>query len=114
VFDDPNLSPPPRKGISTYTIVSLIVFGLALAYVVGVFYMRWHSNRVIEERAAEKQRSHDERVVQAQGRRPLRDSQFLCESRGDSARRFDHAVLQRFERQIGDAPAAIECRLAGV
>jgi hypothetical protein len=67
VFDDPNLSPPPRKGLSTYTIVTLVVFGLALAYVVGVFYMRWRSNRVIEERAAETERSHDEKVVQAMG-----------------------------------------------
>jgi hypothetical protein len=67
VFDDPNLSPPPRQGISTYTIVSLVVFGLAVAYVVGVFYMRWHGNRVIEERAAETERSHDEKVVQAMG-----------------------------------------------
>ena len=67
MFDDPNLSPPPRQGISTYTIVSLIVFGVALAYVVGVFYMRWHSNRVIEERATERERSHNEKVVQAMG-----------------------------------------------
>jgi len=67
VFDDPNLGSPPRKGMHAYTIVSLIVFALALAYVGGVFYMRWNSNRVIEERAAETQRSHDQKVFQAMG-----------------------------------------------
>ena len=33
MFDDPNLGPPPRKGMSVYLVVSLIVFGLAAAYV---------------------------------------------------------------------------------
>jgi hypothetical protein len=66
VFDDRNLA-PPRKGMHAYTIVSLIMFGLAFAYVGGVFYMRWHSSRVIAERAAEEERSHDQKVFQAMG-----------------------------------------------
>jgi hypothetical protein len=67
VFDDPNLGPPPRKGMSVYLVVSLIVFGLAAAYVGGVFYMRWNGDRVIQERAAAAKREQDQRVFEGMG-----------------------------------------------
>jgi hypothetical protein len=67
VFDDPNLEPPPRKGMSMYVVVTLIVFGLAVLYVGGVFYTRWHRDSVIQEQAATAKREQDQRVFQAMG-----------------------------------------------
>jgi hypothetical protein len=67
VFDDPNLGPPPRKGPSTYVVVTLIVFVLAAAYVGGVFYFRWHGDRVIREKAAAAKRTEDQKVFEGMG-----------------------------------------------
>jgi hypothetical protein len=67
VFDEPNLGPPPRKGMSIYVLVTLIVFILAATYVGGVFYSRWHSNRVIQEQAATAKRAEDQKVFEGMG-----------------------------------------------
>jgi hypothetical protein len=67
MFDDPNLGPPPRTGMRNYVVVTLIVFVLAAAYVGGVFYSRWHSNRVILEQAATAKRAEDQKVFEGMG-----------------------------------------------
>jgi hypothetical protein len=67
VFDDPNLQPPSRARMSSYVIVTLIVFGLAVAYVGGVFYFRWHGDRVRQEQAAAAKRSEDQKVFEGMG-----------------------------------------------
>jgi hypothetical protein len=67
MFDDPNLGPPPRKGMSTYVLVTLIVFGLGAAYVGIVFYTRWHSDRVMQERAADAKRDEAKKVFDGMG-----------------------------------------------
>jgi hypothetical protein len=67
VFDDPNLGPPPRKGMSVYVIVTLIVFGLAVVYLGGVFYTRWHRDRVILEQADAAKRAEDKTVFEGMG-----------------------------------------------
>jgi hypothetical protein len=50
-----------------YVMVSLVVVCLAAAYVGGVFYTRWHGDRVIQERASEAERAHDQKIFQAMG-----------------------------------------------
>ncbi len=67
MFDDPNLGGPPRTGMSIYTIVTLIVFGLAVLYLGGVFYMRSQRDRAIQERADATKREHDQNVFQMMG-----------------------------------------------
>jgi hypothetical protein len=67
VFDDPNLAPPPPRRISIYVLVTLIVFVVAAAYVGGVFYFRWHSDRVILEQAAAAKRAEDQKVFEGMG-----------------------------------------------
>lgn len=67
MLSDPNPGAPPRAGMRMYVIGSLVVLCLAAAYVGSVFYMRWNGNRVMEERASETERSHDQKVFQAMG-----------------------------------------------
>ena len=47
------LGSKPRTRVHIYTVVSLVALGLAVDYVCAVFYLRWDSNRVIAQRAAE-------------------------------------------------------------
>jgi hypothetical protein len=67
VLNDPNPGDPPRKGMHVYTIVSLVIFGLAIAYLGGVFYMRRQRDRAIQERAEATKRQHDQNVYQMMG-----------------------------------------------
>jgi hypothetical protein len=67
VFDDPNLGSPPRKGMNNYVLVTLVVFGLGVAYVGGVFYTRWHRDRVMQEQAAAAKRDEDRKVFEGMG-----------------------------------------------
>lgn len=67
MFEDPNLGPGPRQGMSTYVVVTLVVFVLAAAYVGGVFYFRWHGDRVIREQAAAAKRAEDQKVFEGMG-----------------------------------------------
>jgi len=60
-------APEPRSGMSWYVIVTLVVLLIGAVYLGGVFYSRWHSNKVIEERAADTERQHDGKVYQAMG-----------------------------------------------
>jgi hypothetical protein len=67
VFDDPNLKPPPRKGMSKYALVTLVVFGLGAAYVGIVFYARWHRDRVMQEQATAAKREEAKKVFEGMG-----------------------------------------------
>ncbi len=67
MFDDPNLAPPPRKGMSIHVVVTLIVFGVAVVYLGGVFYMRSHRDRVVQDQAGAAKQEHDQRVFQMMG-----------------------------------------------
>jgi hypothetical protein len=67
VLTDVHPEPPPRKPINTYAIVSTVVFVLAAAYVGGVFFVRWHQNRAIEERAAAAKRDQDQQTFEGMG-----------------------------------------------
>ncbi len=67
MFDDPNLKPPPREGMSKYIIVTLIVFGLGAAYVGIVFYTRWRGDRVMQEQATAAEREEDREVFEGMG-----------------------------------------------
>jgi hypothetical protein len=67
VFDGPDLGPPPRQGMNIYVIVTLVVFCLAVAYVGGVFYMRWHRDRVMQEQTAAAKRAEDQKVFEGMG-----------------------------------------------
>ncbi|HXA78904.1 MAG TPA: hypothetical protein VNV41_17355 [Candidatus Acidoferrales bacterium] len=67
MFDDPNLRPPPRKGMSIYVLATLTVFGLAVVYLAGVFYTRWHGDRLVQEQTAAAKREQDQRVFQMMG-----------------------------------------------
>jgi hypothetical protein len=67
VFDDPNLRPPPRKGMSIYVLATLTVFGLAVVYLAGVFYTRWHGDRLVQVQTAAAKREQDQRVFQMMG-----------------------------------------------
>jgi hypothetical protein len=58
---------PPRSGVNLYVVIPIVVFLLAALYVGGVFYSRWRSNRVIQTKAADSERTHDEKVYQAMG-----------------------------------------------
>ena len=67
MFDDPNLGTPSRKGTSSYVLVNLIVFGLAVVYLGGVFYRRWHRDRMVQEQTTAAKREQDQRVFQMMG-----------------------------------------------
>ncbi len=67
MLSDPNPEASPRAGMRVYAVVSVVIVCLAAAYVGGVFYARWHSDRVIEERASDAARSHDQKIFQAMG-----------------------------------------------
>lgn len=58
---------PPRSGLNLYVLIPVIVFVIGALYVGGVFYSRWHSAEVIEAKAADAERSHDEKIYQAMG-----------------------------------------------
>jgi hypothetical protein len=58
---------PPRSGVNLYVVIPIVVFLLAALYVSGVFYSRWRSNRAIQTKAADSERTHDEKVYQAMG-----------------------------------------------
>jgi hypothetical protein len=67
LFDDPNLKPPPRKGMSKYVLLTLVVFGLGAAYLGIVFYARWHGDRVMQEQATAAKREEDKKVFEGMG-----------------------------------------------
>jgi hypothetical protein len=67
VFENPNLGPPPRKGMSIYVVATLIVFVLGVAYVGGVFYTRWHRDQVRQEQAAAAKRDEAQKVFEGMG-----------------------------------------------
>lgn len=67
MFDDSNLGPPPRKGMSIYVLVTLIVFGLGVVYVGGVFYTRWHRDQVMQEQVAAAKRDEAQKVFEGMG-----------------------------------------------
>jgi hypothetical protein len=60
-------TPEAREGLSWYVIVTLVVLLIGAVYVGGVFYSRWHSNKTIEEHAADSEREHDGKVFEAMG-----------------------------------------------
>ena len=66
MLTDPNPE-PPRSGMNLYVVIPIAVFLLSALYVGGVFYSRWHSTREIETKAADTERTHDEKVYQALG-----------------------------------------------
>jgi hypothetical protein len=59
--------PEPRPAMSWYLVVTLVVLAIGAVYVGGVFYSRWHSNRMIQVRAADAEREHDSKVFDAMG-----------------------------------------------
>ena len=66
MLTDPNAE-PPRSGVNLYVLIPIIVFVIGALYVGGVFYSRWHSTQAIEEKAADAERSHDEKIYEAMG-----------------------------------------------
>jgi hypothetical protein len=122
VFDDPNLGPPPRKSMSIYVLVTLIVFGLAVVYLVGVFYTRWHGERLVQEQTAAAKREQDQRVFQMMGGDRFDilkffpypgeiqrgDSTMLCYSvsnaKSVTLEPQSNAVWPAFERRVSVAP----------
>ncbi len=65
MLTDPN--PEARTGMSWYVIITLVVLLIGAVYVGGIFYSRWHSNKAIEEHAANTEREHDGKVFEAMG-----------------------------------------------
>lgn len=66
MLTDPNPE-PPRPGVNLYVVIPIAVFLIGALYVGGVFYSRWHSAQVVETKAADNEREHDEKVYQAMG-----------------------------------------------
>ncbi len=65
MLNDPSFE--SRTGLRTYVAVSLVAFvGVAL-YVGWVFYARREANQAILDRAAEKERSQDQKTFEAMG-----------------------------------------------
>jgi hypothetical protein len=65
LLNDP--APVSHTGLRIYLIVSVVAFLLAGLYVGWTFYSRWEENQTLVEKAAEKQRSQDQRTVDAMG-----------------------------------------------
>jgi hypothetical protein len=53
--------------MSIYVLVTLTVLGLGVVYLAGVFYTRWHRDRLVQEQAAAATREQDQRVFQMMG-----------------------------------------------
>ena len=65
MLNDP--TPERHTGISKYLILSGVVLLLAGVYVGWVFYSRWETNQVLEEKAATERRSQDRGTFEAMG-----------------------------------------------
>lgn len=56
-----------RTGSGIYLIVSACAFLFVGLYVGWTFYSRWEADRALAEQAAEKERTQDQRTVEAMG-----------------------------------------------
>jgi hypothetical protein len=122
MLTDPNPE-PPSSGINLYVVIPIVVFLLGTLYVGGVFYSRWRSNREIEAKSADAQRTHDANVYQAMGGDRFDILKFFAYpamvSRGDSVTLCysvsnaksvtlepqSNAVWPAFERCVSVTPA---------
>jgi hypothetical protein len=63
----PEPPPKPRTGMRAYAVGSIVVLGLAFAYVGGTFFLRWNQDRTIAKRAAEAKRARDQQTFEGMG-----------------------------------------------
>ena len=56
-----------RSGLQTSIVVSIAVFLAVGAYIGWVFYSRWAANQAIAEKAAEKERTQDQKTFDLMG-----------------------------------------------
>jgi hypothetical protein len=65
VLNDP--ASEPRIGFRIYIVASAVAFLFVGLYIGWVFYSRWQANQEIADRAAEKQRTQDQRTFELMG-----------------------------------------------
>ena len=62
-----NPAPEQSSGLRNFLLVSAVVLLLGGSYVGWVFYSRWVANQAIAEKAAERERSQDQKTFEAMG-----------------------------------------------
>ena len=114
MLTDPTPDSGPHTGIRIYVAVSAAVLVAALCYVGWVFWSRAHEDQLIEERVAAQRRAQDEQTVESMGGNRFEILAFYANPPAITPRRFGRSLLQRLEREIGNARTAIEQGLAVV
>jgi hypothetical protein len=76
MFDDSQ--PKPKGKFRTILRYTWFIHVAVLLVIVGIFFSRWQTNREIEQRALEKQREEDRRVVEMLGGNRFEILQFYA------------------------------------